>query len=97
MTLRPAILLTLCLATLPLTAQQIQISKDNKTISITTSGDAEALADTAVVTIGFESYGKDQNSTYADATRTSNTIIDALTTAGIPKPHPEPGSRPRRA
>ena len=85
MTLRPTHLITHCLAVLPLSAQQIQISKDNKTIAITTSGDAEALADLAVVSVGFEAYGKDQNSTYADATRTSNAIIDALTTAGIPK------------
>jgi len=85
MTLRPTTFLTLCLAVLPLSAQQITISKDNKTIAITTSGDAEAVADLAAVTVGFESYGKDQNSTYADATRISNAIIDALSTAGIPK------------
>jgi uncharacterized protein len=83
--LRRTTIATLCLAVLPLAAQQIQISKDNKTIAITTSGDASAMADLAVVTVGFETYGKDQNSTYADATRTSNAIISALTATGIPK------------
>jgi hypothetical protein len=72
-------------ASLPVVAQQIQISKENKTIAITTSDEASALADTAVVTIGFQAYGKDQNSTYADASRLSNAIIAALTTAGTPK------------
>ena len=85
MTLRPAILLTLCLAVLPLSAQQIQISKDNKTIAITTSGEASALADTALVSIGFNSFGKDQDSTYAAATETSNAIASAITASGIPK------------
>ena len=85
MTLRPALLCTLCLAILPLSAQQIQISKDNKTIAITTTGEASAPADTAVVTIGFNTYGKDQDSTYADASRTSNAIISAITASGIPK------------
>ena len=76
----------LCLAaTLPLTAQQIAISKENKTIAITTSGDASALADIAIVTVGFDTYGKDQDTTYADATRISNAIISTLTTASIPK------------
>jgi len=76
----------LCLtATLPLTAQQIAISKENKTIAITTTGDATALADIAVVTVGFTTYGKDQDTTYADATRISNAIIRTLTTASIPK------------
>jgi uncharacterized protein len=66
-------------------AQQIQINKENKTIAITTSDQAEALADTAVVSVGFRSFGKDQDTTYADATRTSNAIIAALTSAGVPK------------
>jgi hypothetical protein len=83
-TLRLAAFLTLATA-LPLTAQQIAISKENKTIAISTSDDASALADIAVVTVGFNSYGKDQDGTYADATKTSNAIITALTSAGIPK------------
>ena len=85
MTLRPAILLTLCLAVLPLSAQQIQIGKDNKTISITATDEASALADTALVSIGFNSFGKDQDSTYAAATETSNAIASAITASGIPK------------
>ncbi len=36
-----------------LSAQQIQISQQNKTIAISTSDDASALADTAVITVGF--------------------------------------------
>jgi len=75
----------LALVALPLTAQQIAISKENKTIAISTSDDASALADIAVVTVGFNSYGKDQDGTYADATKTSNAIISALTSAGVPK------------
>jgi uncharacterized protein len=70
---------------LPLAAQQIQISKENKTIAITTSDDASALADTAIVTIGFNVYGKDQDGTYANATVTSNGVMAALTKAGVPK------------
>ncbi len=83
--LKFCLLLSLLLAALPLPAQQIAISKDNKTIEISTTGEASALADTAVVTIGFIAYGKDQDATYADASRTSNAIITALTTGGVPK------------
>jgi uncharacterized protein YggE len=77
--------LSLSLAALALPAQQIAISKDNKTIAITTSDNASALADTAVVSIGFIAYGKDQDGTYAEATRTSNAIVTALTSAGVSK------------
>jgi uncharacterized protein YggE len=83
--LRPTILFTLCLAVLPLSAQQIQISKDNKTISITATDEASAMADTAVVSIGFNSFGKDQDSTYAGATETSNAILSAITATGLDK------------
>jgi uncharacterized protein YggE len=77
--------LALLLGALPMCAQQIAISKDNKTIAISTSGQAEALADTAVVNIGFRIYGKDHDSTYAEALRTSNAIIKDLISAGLPK------------
>ena len=66
-------------------AQQIQINKENKTIAITTSDEAEALADTAVLTVGFHIYGKDRDGTYSDASKTSNAIMAALTSAGVPK------------
>ena len=73
------------LATLPLAAQQIQVSKDNKTISITTTDEASAMADTAVVSIGFNSFGQAQDATYAAATKTSNAIVSALTASGVDK------------
>lgn len=66
-------------------AQQIQVSQQNKTIAISTSEDASALADVAVVTVGFSTWGKDQDSTYASASRTSNAVFSALTAAGVPK------------
>ncbi|HKO17353.1 MAG TPA: SIMPL domain-containing protein [Acidobacteriaceae bacterium] len=77
--------LTLGLLLSTATAQQIQISRENKTIAITTNDQAEALADTAVLTAGFHIYGKDQDGTYAEASRTSNSIISAFMGAGIPK------------
>jgi uncharacterized protein YggE len=77
--------LVLATAPLMLPAQQIQINKENKTIAINTSSEAAAFADIAVVSIGFNTYGKDQDTTYADATRISNTIIDALAAANVPK------------
>ncbi len=68
-----------------LNAQQIQINKENKTIAITTSDEAVALADTAVLTVGFHIYGRDQDGTYADASKASNAIMDAMKAAGVVK------------
>lgn len=80
-----AIALVFAAVAAPVSAQQLQIGKDNKTIAITTSDEATATADTAVVSVGFRIYGKDQDATYADASRTSNAIMAALTGSGIPK------------
>ena len=71
-------LLALMSAALPVRAQQIQVDKNNRTIAITTSAEAEAEADTAVVHIGFIVYGKDETSAYASGSKASNAIIHAL-------------------
>jgi uncharacterized protein len=70
-------------AALSCTAQTITVNKENRTIAVTSTDEAEVTADVAAVTVGFTTYGTDQNQTYADATRISNAIITALHDAGI--------------
>ena len=70
-------------ATLNSVAQSITINKENRTIAVTSTDEAEVTADVAAVTVGFTVYGTDQNQTYADATGISNAIITALHNAGI--------------
>ena len=82
--IRSIVMLALCAAALSTQAQQIVVSKDNRTIAVTTSADATADADTVSVHIGFLVYGADQDSAYALGSRTSNAIADALKGAGIP-------------
>ena len=65
-------------------AQQITVSKENRTIAVTTSADANAPADTVTVQIGFIVYGTDHDSAYASGSKTSNAIAAALKEAGIP-------------
>jgi uncharacterized protein YggE len=69
---------------IPSYAQQIVVSKDNRTIAVTTSAEANADADTVTVQIGFLVYGTDQDSAYALGSRTSNAIAAALKSAGVP-------------
>ncbi len=66
-------------------AQQIEVSKTNRTIAVSTSDTATADADVAIVHIGFQLYGADENAAYAAASRTSNGIMKALTDAGVKK------------
>jgi uncharacterized protein len=65
-------------------AQTIQVSKDNRTIAITATDKVLVLADVATLHIGFIAYGPDSDSAYATGSRTSNAIVKALTSAGVP-------------
>lgn len=64
-------------------AQTIQINRDNKTIAISTTDEATAIADIAAITVGFEVYGVDSESTYADGGKTSHAVLEALHKAGV--------------
>ena len=87
MSVRLFLLLILLNFSTMLSAQSIQVNKDNKTIAITATDSAESEADTADVSIGFTAYGTEQQKTYADASATSNRIIEVLVTAGVPRDH----------
>lgn len=63
--------------------QTISENRESHTIAVTVTDDSQVVADVAVVTLGFTAYGSDQQQTYADATRTSNSIINALHAAGV--------------
>lgn len=66
-------------------SQQIQINKDNRTLAITASDSASAMADTATVHVGFVAYAPDAKTAYAKGSEASNAIGQALTGAGVPK------------
>ena len=64
-------------------AQTIQINRDNKTIAISTTDEATAVADIAAVTIGFEIYGRDYQSAYTEGGNLSHAIVEALHKVGV--------------
>jgi uncharacterized protein len=67
-----------------MTAQTIQVNKENRTIAITATDKITAIADVATVHVGFIAYGPDSDAAYSAGSRLSNAIIKALTAAGIP-------------
>src|SRR6201993_372850 len=66
-------------------AQTIKVDKDNRTIAVTASDKALSDADLAVLHIGFQVFGPDEQSTYASGSKISNAISDALEKAGVPE------------
>ena len=71
----------LCLG--PLRAQTIPVDKNNRTIAVTATGTASAVADTAIVNIGFQIYAPDADSAYRQGSQVSNAINDALKKSGV--------------
>ncbi|HZU10182.1 MAG TPA: SIMPL domain-containing protein [Pseudacidobacterium sp.] len=66
-------------------AQTIKVDKDNRTIAVTASDKAVTDADLAVVHIGFQVFGPDEQTTYANGSKVSNAIMDALKKTGVPE------------
>lgn len=77
--------LALAAASIAAHAQTIKVDKDNRTIAVSATDKATADADLAVVHIGFQVFGPDEPATYANGSKTSNAIIDALKKAGVPE------------
>lgn len=75
----------LALVTMTAAAQTIQINKDNRTLAVTATDSASALADVAIVHVGFEVYGADEQSAYAAGSQRSNAIMTALFASGVAK------------
>ena len=55
-----------------------------RSIAITATDRVIHPADVATVHIGYEIFGPEQSALYAQATKTSNAIIDAVRAAGVP-------------
>jgi len=64
-------------------AQQIDVSKNNRTIAVTATDKATADAEVATVHIGFQVYAADSQSAYALGSKTSNAIVAALKKSGV--------------
>jgi len=75
-------LLSLTLA-LAAQAQTLQIDRDHKTIAISATDEASAIADLAAVTVGFDLYESTSDAAYAEAGKLSKAIEDALHAAGV--------------
>jgi uncharacterized protein len=64
--------------------QTLQVNKENRTISVTATDRAFAMADQAVVRIGYMVNGDDEQAAYAEGAKRSNAIVEALATAHVP-------------
>jgi len=68
-----------------LLAQEIQVNRQNKTISVTADESATADAEVAVLAIGYHNYGLTQDTAFQENVRAAERITQALLDAKVPK------------
>jgi len=76
-------ILTGCVLAGAVSAQTIQINRENKTVAISTTDEATAVADIAAITIGFEVYSSDSGTAYIEGGKISHAVLEALHKIGI--------------
>jgi uncharacterized protein YggE len=66
-------------------AQEIQVNRQNKTISVTADESATADAEIALLTIGYHNFAATQDTAFQENVRTAEKITKALLDAKVPK------------
>jgi uncharacterized protein len=64
-------------------AQGIQISRENRTIAVSANATAIADPEIAMISLGYQNYGKTRDAAYDDNTQTASRIVSALLAAGL--------------
>jgi uncharacterized protein len=72
-------------------AQMVQVSRANRTISVTADESVTAEPDFAVVTLGHRNYGTTHPEAYGETVRASDQLTTTLTSAGIRREQIETG------
>jgi uncharacterized protein len=71
--------------TMPTLAQNIQVSRQNKTIAVTAEETVSAEPEIAIVSLGCHNYGPTKDAAFQTNARVSAQIVQALLDAHIPK------------
>lgn len=66
-------------------AQTIQVSRDNKTIYVTSEGEAKAEPEIAILTLGYHAWSKTKDALYDETATVSDKVVAALFRAGVKK------------
>ncbi|MGB8012241.1 MAG: SIMPL domain-containing protein [Terriglobales bacterium] len=68
-----------------LLAQDIQVNRQNKTISVTADESVTADAEIAVLAIGYHNYGPTQDAAFQENVRAAERITNTLLDAKVPR------------
>jgi uncharacterized protein len=69
----------------PASQPQLKIDSTNRTLTVTASGEVSVEPDVAILHIGFETQPTSAKEAYAEGSRISNAIIEAVEQAGVAK------------
>jgi uncharacterized protein len=69
----------------PASAQDVQVSRTNRSIDVTTTESVRADAEVAILTLGFVNYAATRDAAYEENALISNQVIQALLDGGLSK------------
>jgi uncharacterized protein len=69
----------------PLSSQNVQVNRQNKTIAISADSSVSIEPDIAVLHFGYHNYGKTKDSVYVESLRTAEHILKGLFDSGVMK------------
>ena len=76
-------MLACCVPAFAQISQTLGVGRENRTITVTATDTASAVADQAIVHVGYQAFGEDEASTYAEGSRRSNAVMEALRAFGV--------------
>src|ERR1022692_2547546 len=84
---RFALVLMSSLVTISLVApaQTIQVSRDNKTIYVTSEGEAKAEPEIAILSMGYHAWSKTKDALFDETAAVSDKVVAELLQAGVKK------------
>ncbi len=85
-------LFAVCVLSIFCAAQDVQVSRTNKTIAVTADESVSVDPDVAIITFAYNSYGSTKDEAYNDNLKGSESILKAMFDAGVPKAAIETGT-----
>lgn len=79
------LLFTVILLSALCTAQDVQVSRANKTIAVTAEESVSVDPDVATVKIGYHTYAPTQKETYAETLQVSDRVLKTVIASGVPE------------
>jgi uncharacterized protein YggE len=80
-----SVLFSVLISPRPVSAQEVQVNRENRAIELQMESSIEVQADLVSITVGYHNFGPTYEVAYAENMRVADQILKAWTSAGVPE------------